>query len=51
VKESPIPVMLFRDPRARGGREERILTFLRGLDRRHFRVRLPIHDAKQAVAS
>ncbi len=38
--EAPISVLHFTNSLARGGAEEHILTLLRGLDRKHFRLHL-----------
>lgn len=40
MSEGPIPVMHFSNTRVRGGAEEHILTLVRGLDRKHFRLHL-----------
>lgn len=40
MSEGPIPVMLFSNTRVRGGAEEHMLTLLRGLDRKSFRLHL-----------
>jgi glycosyltransferase involved in cell wall biosynthesis len=40
MNESPIPVMQFCNTSVRAGAEEHILTLLRGLDRKYFRLHL-----------
>src|SRR5208337_2553989 len=40
MNEAPIPVMQFCNTSVRGGAEEHILTLLRGLDRKDFRLHL-----------
>ncbi len=40
MSEGLIPVMLFSNTRVRGGAEEHMLTLLRGLDRKSFRLHL-----------
>lgn len=40
MNDAPIPVMLFSNTRVRGGAEEHMLTLLRGLDRKDFRLHL-----------
>ena len=40
MSEGLIPVMHFSNTRVRGGAEEHILTLIRGLDRKQFRLYL-----------
>ena len=50
MSEGPIPVMQFSNTSVRGGAEEHILTLLRGLDRKTFRLHLVCSpDVAEAV--
>jgi len=46
---TPISVLHFTNATARAGAEEHILTLLRGLDRRQFRLRQPVRQSRSGL--